>query len=164
MFCWVVCSQGCSSCATTTGVCTTCKTGFTPDTNDRTRCVPTPPTSSTGVTCTDGQFLDTSSGACIACSSLCKTCTGPLSTQCVACGAGQFMGPAGRCVPVDGGGICQGTKLVANNAKGICDGTSHLPSTPLYPTNQPLALYQPAPPRAHPAPSLLSQSSPLRPK
>ncbi|KAF8602810.1 hypothetical protein BDV93DRAFT_545182, partial [Ceratobasidium sp. AG-I] len=116
-----VCSQGCSSCATTTGVCTTCKTGFTPDTNDRTRCVPTPPTSSTGISCADGQFLDASTGACIGCSPLCKTCTGPLSTQCVACGAGQFMGPGGRCVAVDGGGVCQGTKLVANNAKGICD-------------------------------------------
>ncbi|KAG8778538.1 hypothetical protein FRC12_024929 [Ceratobasidium sp. 428] len=114
-----VCSQGCTSCAATTGVCTTCQTSFTPDTNDRTRCIPTPASSTT--TCTDGQFLDTTTGACTACSPLCKTCTGPLSTQCVACGAGQFMGLGGRCVAVDSGGVCQGTKLVANNAKGICD-------------------------------------------
>ncbi|QRV86896.1 proprotein convertase subtilisin/kexin type 5 [Ceratobasidium sp. AG-Ba] len=100
-----VCSQGCAACATSSGICTTCQSSFTPDSNDRTRCVPIPASSTT--TCPDGQFLDVT--------------TGRLSTQCVACGAGQFMGPGGRCVAVDGGGVCQGTKLIANNAKGICD-------------------------------------------
>ncbi|CAE6462315.1 unnamed protein product [Rhizoctonia solani] len=114
-----VCSQGCTACASPSGVCTTCQANFTPDSNDRTKCVPS--TSSTTTTCPDGQFLDPATSTCASCSPLCKTCTGPLSTQCIACGAGQFMSPGNRCVAVNSGGVCQGMKLVANNAKGICD-------------------------------------------
>ncbi|GAB1517014.1 hypothetical protein RhiTH_000057 [Rhizoctonia solani] len=111
--------QGCTACASPSGVCTTCKANFSPDSNDRTKCVPS--TGSTTTTCPDGQFLDPATSTCSSCSPICKTCTGPLSIQCVACGAGQFMGPGGRCVAVSSSGVCQGTKLVANNAKGICD-------------------------------------------
>ncbi|KAJ1309369.1 hypothetical protein OPQ81_006148 [Rhizoctonia solani] len=114
-----VCSQGCTACASPSGVCTTCQAKFTPDSNDRAKC--TPATNSTTTTCPDGQFLDPATSTCASCSPLCKTCTGPLSTQCIACGAGQFMSPGNRCVAVSSGGVCQGTKLVANNAKGICD-------------------------------------------
>ncbi|CEL54465.1 Proprotein convertase subtilisin/kexin type 5 OS=Rattus norvegicus GN=Pcsk5 PE=2 SV=3 [Rhizoctonia solani AG-1 IB] len=114
-----VCSQGCTACASPSGVCTTCRANFSPDPNDRTKCAPS--TGSNTTTCPDGQFLDPATSTCSSCSPLCKTCTGPLSIQCVACGAGQFMGPGNRCVAVSSQGVCQGTKLVANNAKGICD-------------------------------------------
>ncbi|KAH7317535.1 insulin-like growth factor binding protein [Rhizoctonia solani] len=106
-----VCSQGCTACASPSGLCTTCQPNFSSDSNDRTKCIPSANSSAT--TCPDGQFLDPATSTCASCSPLCKTCTGRLSTQCIACGAGQFMGPGNRCVA--------GTKLVANNAKGICD-------------------------------------------
>jgi hypothetical protein len=61
------------------------------------------------------------------CSTLCKTCKGPLSTDCIICGAGRSS-LNGQCVPVDSNGVCTppdvsqaNTTMVANNAKNECD-------------------------------------------
>jgi hypothetical protein len=61
------------------------------------------------------------------CSSECKTCTGPLSSECIVCGSGK-IDFNGTCVAVTSSGVCtgtgSGTPLIANNAQGACDGSS----------------------------------------
>ncbi|KAI0042843.1 hypothetical protein FA95DRAFT_514665 [Auriscalpium vulgare] len=113
-----VCQLGCGQCADGSGICVSCKTGFTQDANDRTKCDAVQSVTSTGTVCPDGSF--SSGTACTPCSPSCKTCSGPTSNDCILCGDGQFTLGA-NCVPTDGNGVCQGSNLVANNNKHVCD-------------------------------------------
>jgi hypothetical protein len=120
-----VCQLGCTQCASTTGVCTACKSGFSQDANDKTKCNPPQSVTSSGILCPDGSFSNGSS--CSPCSSTCQTCTGPNPTDCVICGAGKFIFNGG-CVGVDVNGVCQiggAPAMVADNNKHECDGKYH---------------------------------------
>ncbi|KAF8067687.1 TNFR/NGFR cysteine-rich region family protein [Lyophyllum atratum] len=112
------CQLGCSQCADGTGVCTVCKSGFTQNPNDRTKCNPPQSTTSTGTVCPDGSF--SSGSACTPCSPSCQTCTGGTSNDCIVCASGQYSFN-GACVGVNSDGICQGSKLIADNNKQECD-------------------------------------------
>ncbi|KAF8528206.1 insulin-like growth factor binding protein, partial [Hysterangium stoloniferum] len=114
-----ICQLGCTQCSDGTGQCTACKTGFTQNANDRTRCVSVSSIpGSTTQQCPDGSF--TNNGNCTLCSPTCKTCSGPTSSDCIVCGAGQYT-LNGQCVGTDANGICSGTSMVANNVKEECD-------------------------------------------
>lgn len=118
----LVCQLGCTQCADGTGDCTTCKSGFSQDTNDPTKCNPPPSVTTTGQTCPVGSF--STGTACSACSSSCQTCTGGTSSDCIICATGLFT-LNGACVSANSGGICQGSSLIADNNKRECDGKSH---------------------------------------
>ena len=116
----LVCELGCSECADSTAQCTTCKTGFTLDPTDKTKCDALPQTATGGVPCPDKSF--SSNGVCTLCSSSCQTCTGPSSNDCVICAAGQYSFN-GSCVSANTDGVCEGTNgLIADNNKHECDG------------------------------------------
>lgn len=121
----LVCQLGCTQCSDGTGDCTACESGFTQDANDHTKCIPvSSPTSGTGSTstpCPDGSFGSNGLN-CTLCSSTCKTCSGPTSSDCIICGAGQYTFN-GQCVGTNANGVCSGTNLVANNDKNECDST-----------------------------------------
>jgi len=90
--------------------------------NDRTKCDPIRAVLNTGNFCPDNSF---SNGAtCELCSSQCLQCRGPGDGDCLTCAQGLFM-LNGRCVPVDGNGICSGSNgLVADNVKKVCESES----------------------------------------
>ncbi|KAF7323850.1 Growth factor receptor domain-containing protein [Mycena kentingensis (nom. inval.)] len=113
-----MCEIGCSACADGSSECTACKTGFTQDANDRTKCNASPSVSSSGNTCPPGSFADGAN--CSPCSPSCKTCTGPTSNDCILCASGTFL-LNNTCVSADNNGVCAGTALIANNNKGECD-------------------------------------------
>lgn len=113
-----VCQLGCTQCADGTGDCISCKSGFTQNANDRTKCLATQATTSTGTVCPDGSFSNGT--ACAPCAPLCQTCSGPASSDCVVCGAGQYT-LNGACVSTDANGVCQGSALIADNNKHECD-------------------------------------------
>ncbi|KIK66073.1 hypothetical protein GYMLUDRAFT_957072 [Collybiopsis luxurians FD-317 M1] len=113
-----ICSIGCDSCSDGTGECQTCKSGFTQDANDRTKCDAQPSTTSTGTVCPDGSF--SSGSSCTPCSPSCQTCNGPTSNNCVLCASGSYAFN-GSCVTADSNGICSGTGLIADNNKKECD-------------------------------------------
>lgn len=115
-----VCQLGCKACADGTGTCITCDTGFTQNANDKTQCLATQATTSTGTVCPDGSF--STGSTCQACSPLCKTCKGPTSNDCIICGNGQYKSN-GNCVSADGNGVCDGSSMIANNNKHECDST-----------------------------------------
>ena len=81
------CSSDCQEClGPTLNECTSCRNNLA-----------IPSGSSTGVcTCGDGMFLDSAAGMCLACSSTCKTCSGPASTQCLQCSGGATLS-SGSC-------------------------------------------------------------------
>ncbi|KAF8321785.1 growth factor receptor domain-containing protein [Clavulina sp. PMI_390] len=113
------CQLGCTSCQNGSGTCTACRSGLQVSSSSPNQCVV--PTSST--TCSDGTFNN--AGTCTQCSSLCKTCTGPLSTDCIICAAGQSS-LNNQCVSIDSNGVCSpasstNTSMIANNAKNLCD-------------------------------------------
>ncbi|KAG7094422.1 hypothetical protein E1B28_008022 [Marasmius oreades] len=112
------CQLGCTACVDGTGVCQTCKAGFSQDGNDKTKCNPGKSSTNTGTVCPDGSFGDGTK--CSACSPSCTTCTGPTSNDCVICAAGTYAFNGG-CVAADGNGVCAGTKLIADNNKKECD-------------------------------------------
>lgn len=112
------CQLGCTACVDGTGVCQTCKTNFTLDANDKTKCNPTQSVTNTGTVCPDGSFSDGT--RCQRCSPSCSTCRGPTSNDCVLCAAGSYAFNGG-CVAADGNGVCQGTNLIADNNKNLCD-------------------------------------------
>jgi len=113
-----VCQLGCTQCADGSGQCISCKSGFTQDANDSTKC--NPPSSSTndGQTCPDGSFSNGNS--CSRCSSTCLTCTGGTSNDCIVCASGLFT-LNGNCVSANADGVCQGSTLIADNNKHECD-------------------------------------------
>jgi hypothetical protein len=119
-----VCQLGCSECASNTGTCIACKSGYTQDPNDSTKCNPVQATTSTGTVCPDGSF---SSGAqCSLCSPSCKTCTGPSSNDCAVCATGTYIFN-NSCVSADSNGICDGANgMIADNNKEECDSKSFL--------------------------------------
>lgn len=57
---------------------------------------------------------------CKQCSSVCRTCTGPTSSDCATCADGTyFLGNS--CVKADTNGICEGSGgLVADNVRSLC--------------------------------------------
>lgn len=111
--------MGCSACADSTGICLTCKTGFTQDANDKTKCDAPQSTTSSGTVCPDGSF---SSGTnCTTCSSACQKCTGATSNDCTLCAISSYTFN-GSCVSASSTGVCEGTNLIADNNKHVCDG------------------------------------------
>src|SRR6266545_2259477 len=67
-----VCQLGCTQCADGPGTCISCKTGFTQNANDKTKCNPVSSQTTDGIQCPDGSF---STGAqCATCSPACRTC------------------------------------------------------------------------------------------
>ena len=113
-----VCALGCQQCADGSGICVTCKQGFTQDTNDRTKCDAVQSVTSSGTVCPDGSFSNGST--CQPCSPSCSTCSGSTSNDCIVCGNGQFT-LGGSCVPTNANGVCDGSSMVANNNKHECD-------------------------------------------
>lgn len=116
----LVCQLGCSQCSDGTGDCTSCKSGFTQDGNDHTKCITVSPSGSTIQQCPDAFFL--AGNNCTVCSPACQSCTGPTSNDCFACSAGHFT-LNGQCVGADGNGVCLGSTMVADNIKLECEGT-----------------------------------------
>ncbi|KAF8437463.1 insulin-like growth factor binding protein [Boletus edulis BED1] len=113
-----ICSLGCAECADGSGDCITCKSGFTQDANDRTLCDAVQQKSSSGTVCPPGSYSAGSS--CQPCAPECQTCTGSTSNDCVICGSGTYSFN-GACVQTNSGGVCQGSSLIANNNKHVCD-------------------------------------------
>ncbi|PCH38564.1 growth factor receptor domain-containing protein [Wolfiporia cocos MD-104 SS10] len=115
-----VCALGCSECADGTGDCITCKTGFTQSSSDATACtaISSTTTTSSGTTCPDGSFSNGTT--CTQCSTLCETCTGATSNDCIICAQGTYS-LNGSCVSTNDNGVCENTVLIANNNKHECD-------------------------------------------
>ncbi|KNZ75690.1 Proprotein convertase subtilisin/kexin type 5 [Termitomyces sp. J132] len=114
----VVCQLGCTACQDGTGICTTCKSGFTQNQNDRTKCDPPQSVTSSGTICPDGSFSNGS--GCTRCASSCDKCTGGTSNDCIVCASGLYS-LNGACVSADSNGICSGTNMIADNNKVECD-------------------------------------------
>ena len=112
------CGQGCSQCSDTTGVCTSCLSGFTLDNADRTRCNPPTQVQTSGQICPSGSF--STGSACAVCDSACGTCTGPSSRDCTTCAQGRLF-LNGLCVTANADGVCDGSNLIADNLKRKCD-------------------------------------------
>ncbi|KAF8970460.1 insulin-like growth factor binding protein [Flammula alnicola] len=113
-----ICQLGCTQCADGTGECVTCKSGFSQNGNDRTKCNPPQSSTTGGQLCPDGSFANGAS--CSPCSSTCQTCTAGTSNDCIICAAGTFTNNGG-CVSANSVGVCQGTNLIADNNKRECD-------------------------------------------
>lgn len=113
-----VCQIGCTQCSDGTGTCTSCKTGFSQDANDRTKCNPPTQSTNAGQACPNGSFA--SGASCSPCSSSCQTCTGGTANDCVVCASGLFT-LNGACVSANADGVCQGSNLIADNNKRECD-------------------------------------------
>ncbi|PPQ70064.1 hypothetical protein CVT24_003808 [Panaeolus cyanescens] len=114
-----VCQPGCAQCSGTSAICAACKDGFVQDTNDRSKCVPSPPRRNDGSLCPPNAF-STGTG-CALCANTCATCTGASSNQCLTCPTGSYFFD-GNCVTADSNGNCQGTNgLIADNVKLTCD-------------------------------------------
>lgn len=116
----LACQLGCTKCADITGACLTCKSGFTQDGNDKTKCNAPQSTTPDGTVCPDGSFSDGSK--CQACSPSCQTCTAGTSNDCILCKSGTYAFNGG-CVSADQDGVCEGTQLIADNNKKECDST-----------------------------------------
>lgn len=116
-----ICQLGCTDCADGTGVCITCKTGFSQDANDRTKCNSPQSVTSSGTPCPSGSF--SSGNLCSPCSPSCQTCTAGTSNDCVTCATGSFAFNGG-CVTTNTDGVCQGSGLIADNNKKECDSKS----------------------------------------
>ncbi len=116
---FIVCELGCTSCADSIGTCLTCKTGFTQDANDKTKCDAVESKTSSGAVCPDGSFSNGT--ACAECSSACSTCNGATSNDCILC-AKESYAFNGSCVSTSSNGVCEGTGLIADNNKHACDG------------------------------------------
>lgn len=116
---FIVCSIGCSSCASNTGNCLSCSSpNFTQDENDSTQCTAVQQTTSSGTPCPDGSFSDGNN--CTACSASCQTCNGATSSDCIVCKEGTYLS-SGNCVSADANGVCEGGGLIADNNKKECD-------------------------------------------
>ncbi|KIY68785.1 hypothetical protein CYLTODRAFT_489508 [Cylindrobasidium torrendii FP15055 ss-10] len=113
-----ICAVGCTACADGTGTCTTCKSGFTQDANDKTKCVAQSTKTTSGTTCPDGSFAN--GGSCEQCDPACETCGGLTSNDCIKCASGTYT-LNGSCVSADSKGVCEGSKLLADNNKRACD-------------------------------------------
>ena len=108
------CGSRCTTCAATTGSCTQCNLGLTPNLFQPQNC---------GIVqeCPENQFFTGSD--CEICNSACATCSGPAATDCLKC-AGDTFFLNGTCVEiatVPASGVCTGSTLVANPLKGVCD-------------------------------------------
>ncbi|TFK41682.1 TNFR/NGFR cysteine-rich region family protein [Crucibulum laeve] len=113
-----ICQIGCTQCADTSGACLVCKTGFSQDSSDRTKCDPPQSQSSDGQACPANTFGDGTN--CSNCDPACETCSGPASTDCIQCASGTYLNN-GVCVKAGANGVCEGTKLIADNVKRECD-------------------------------------------
>ncbi|KAF9530033.1 hypothetical protein CPB83DRAFT_851473 [Crepidotus variabilis] len=113
-----ICQIGCTSCSDGTGACLTCKTGFSKDGNDNTKCNAPQQATSGGIVCPNGSF--SSGGQCTPCNSACQTCTAGTANDCVICAQGSFLFN-GACVSANTDGICSGSNLIADNNKKECD-------------------------------------------
>ncbi|TYJ59030.1 hypothetical protein B9479_000019 [Cryptococcus floricola] len=122
----LACPLGCTSCTlqsstNSTASCTSCSSTLSLST-----AVPATCTTSTG-SCSDGTYYDSSTSSCESCSPACSTCTGPSTSDCLAC-ASPRVHLQGSCVGYDAStGVCDSalTQLdgmfVVNNAKSECD-------------------------------------------
>ncbi|KAF9487988.1 hypothetical protein BDN71DRAFT_547912 [Pleurotus eryngii] len=113
-----LCQLGCDRCADGTGVCLACKSGFTQDANDRTKCTPVPTSTSSGTICPQGSFAN--GATCSPCSPSCQSCTGGTSNDCSVCAPNTFAFNGG-CVRASADGVCEGSSRIADNNKGSCD-------------------------------------------
>ncbi|EPS98400.1 hypothetical protein FOMPIDRAFT_1031549 [Fomitopsis schrenkii] len=113
-----ICALGCEECANGTGDCITCGSGFTQSSNDATQCLAVQQTTSGGTQCPDGSFSNGSS--CEQCSSLCQTCNGATSNNCIICATGSYK-LNGSCVTTSSSGVCENSNMIANNNKHECD-------------------------------------------
>ena len=118
---YLECTLGCSDCADSTGVCLTCTSGFTLDSNDKTKCNAQAQTTNSGTTCPDGSFSDGTQ--CKPCDSACQKCKGGTSNDCTLCASGSYAFNGG-CVSAGSNGVCEGSGLIADNNKHICDSES----------------------------------------
>ncbi|KAL4263173.1 EGF-like domain-containing protein [Pleurotus pulmonarius] len=113
-----LCQLGCDRCADGTSVCLACKSGFTQDANDRTKCTPVPTSTSSGTICPQGSFAN--GATCSPCSPSCQSCTGGTSNDCTVCAPNTFAFNGG-CVRASADGVCEGSTRIADNNKRSCD-------------------------------------------
>ncbi|TFY64234.1 hypothetical protein EVJ58_g2762 [Rhodofomes roseus] len=113
-----ICALGCEECANGTGDCITCESGFTQSSNAATQCIASQQTTSGGTQCPDGSFSNGAS--CEQCSSLCQTCTGATSNDCIICATGSYRFN-GSCISASSSGVCENSNMIANNNKHECD-------------------------------------------
>ncbi|TFK25768.1 hypothetical protein FA15DRAFT_686798 [Coprinopsis marcescibilis] len=126
------CGVGCERCSAPNGQCEACRSGFSLDSNERTKCDPVRALNGGGIQCPPGAF--SSGGDCQPCSNSCGSCSGPGIDQCLSCPIGQFN-VGGRCVAPDGNGVCPGTDgMVADNVRLVCDACPSRCSSCLIPS------------------------------
>ena len=109
----VSCGSGCKACTAT--ACTTCLPGTVPLTGSPTVCAP-----AVSTTCGKGTFQSGTGTSCQVCNSLCQECNGPNQTDCTECLPNAFLF-GGRCLTPDTTGKCNGTSLIADKRKSVCD-------------------------------------------
>ncbi|KAF9492450.1 hypothetical protein BDN71DRAFT_1483789 [Pleurotus eryngii] len=99
-----LCQLGCDRCADGTGVCLACKSSFTQDASDRTKCTPVPTSTSSGTICPRGTSQLRERRHLLPLSPSCQSCTGGTSNDCTVCAPNTFVFNGG-CVraSVDGG-------------------------------------------------------------
>ncbi|ORY26154.1 insulin-like growth factor binding protein [Naematelia encephala] len=121
----LACPLGCDSCTLKSGtdnaaVCTSCASGLSLSSAGTATCV-------AKGSCSDGQYFDESSSSCKSCSPACKTCTGPSTSDCLAC-ASPRASLNGTCVGYDSSnGVCDSSLsglqgvFVVDNEQSLCE-------------------------------------------
>ncbi|KAJ7245392.1 insulin-like growth factor binding protein [Mycena haematopus] len=99
------------------GVCTACKTGFTQDANDRTKCDARQASRRRGRSV---PLVRSRTGRTARRAHLVQDVYGGTSNDCVQCAAGTYLFN-GACVSADANGVCAGSALIADNNKLECD-------------------------------------------
>ena len=109
------CQQCDSSCKTCSGIlptnCLSCNSGkYLLQLNN------------TCVSCNvDGYYADTVTGNCMQCDSFCKTCSGPLSTNCLSCSSGTYLMQANNsCISCNADGYYPDTNLMCQECDPTC--------------------------------------------
>lgn len=127
------CGSGCTSCAASTGTCSTCQPNLQPSQDNPRTCIPQqflPANGTSFTSCPSGSYLsNVADQTCSACSSACEECFGPEAGQCLKCARGRGLLES-TCVSVDAGsGICDGSAFdsanaiawILNPATSVCD-------------------------------------------
>lgn len=145
------CDPTCASCSSPTGTCLTCQPSLQPTSSSPTTCIASSSALQNGtfVTCPSRTYWDSTTQQCRACDPMCDECFGAGVERCSSCREPNVLMPAGKgCVAVDSKtGVCDASSGVAagngtasrwvfDNAKGVCDGSSPLPSAlPNFPSD-----------------------------
>ena len=121
------CDASCAACSAPSGICVTCKGGLAASAADSTACVTatTALNNGTFVACPDRTYYRSSSQSCEACDSLCETCFGSASGECLRCRT-PYVLVQGQCVAFSSStGLCDSDGVVlGNGTEGQISGTN----------------------------------------